>query len=583
MGHKERGGTLRGKHTNKNGGGNGKKVQSKKAKQREERTRPREKTVSPPEANPPEGEQPQKEEQVQQLHAQCQDQPSIAEVKAKNNAPMMRAPKGLPNLGNTCFFNSTMQCLLSSWPLLRHYFDIVSTPSQTVVNPAPFTARVGDKEVPKLEVHLPQDFPMPTFWAFIKLAENVHNEETKRPNPVALFDQISRKVPRFRGMAQQDAHELLHYLMNTLRQEELARFQRAFLPNQNDETDGRRLVCRALLDGPARPMLDTIYSGTLQQTITCGRCNNVSVALEPFFDLSLPVKAAASTVINGFRNKWNTAHSSADAVPSVHDALRLFTVVEVLRSDTHAYRCAKCNEQAAAAAAKKKKLDAEQQQKKEGEESSIPPPAPANALKQYQVLSPPLVLTLHLKRFEHVARSVRKFNGDVRFPLLLNLAPFCSRNVNRVRPGQHRVLYRLCGVVSHAGGMNGGHYVAYVGRYPDAEDDDVQRTDGLFEMTRMSSSTQGQKQLTTRGCQYSVNDGIISDGDGHSRRITPDEEQQLADYHAEIARATEEFQSQMMRAVAAPFKEFGQNIGQTPQLRLPEAPCAMFLLQGNLF
>uniref|UniRef100_A0A914I4G1 Pepsin inhibitor-3-like repeated domain-containing protein n=1 Tax=Globodera rostochiensis TaxID=31243 RepID=A0A914I4G1_GLORO len=80
-------------------------------------------------------------------------------------------------------------------------------------------------------------------------------------------------------------------------------------------------------------------------------------------------------------------------------------------------------------------------------------------------------------------------------------------------------------------------------------------------------------QLATRGCQYSVNDGIISDGEGHSRRMTPDEEQQLANYHAAVARATEEFQSQMMRAVAAPFKEFGQNIGQTPQLRLPEAPC----------
>jgi hypothetical protein len=59
------------------------------------------------------------------------------------------------------------------------------------------------------------------------------------------------------------------------------------------------------------------------------------------------------------------------------------------------------------------------------------PPPPATAVKRYFISTPPLILTLHLKRFEQVgARSgMKKFNGHVQFDMLLDLAPFCSDKV----------------------------------------------------------------------------------------------------------------------------------------------------------
>ena len=49
-----------------------------------------------------------------------------------------------------------------------------------------------------------------------------------------------------------------------------------------------------------------------------------------------------------------------------------------------------------------------------------------NASKQLLLLSLPPVLTLHLKRFQQVGFSLRKVNRHVEFPMMLDLAPYCS-------------------------------------------------------------------------------------------------------------------------------------------------------------
>ena len=58
--------------------------------------------------------------------------------------------------------------------------------------------------------------------------------------------------------------------------------------------------------------------------------------------------------------------------------------------------------------------------------------------------------------------SLRKINKHVEFPLLLDLAPFCSSSCQTIQSGQDKVLYSLYGVVEHSGRMSGGHYVAFV-------------------------------------------------------------------------------------------------------------------------
>uniref|UniRef100_A0A665UP19 Ubiquitin carboxyl-terminal hydrolase n=1 Tax=Echeneis naucrates TaxID=173247 RepID=A0A665UP19_ECHNA len=84
-----------------------------------------------------------------------------------------------------------------------------------------------------------------------------------------------------------------------------------------------------------------------------------------------------------------------------------------------------------------------------------------SARKQMLISSLPPVITLHLKRFHQAGMNLQKVNRHVDFPLILDLAPFCSASCKNLAAGE-RVLYSLYGIVEHSGSMRGGHYTAYV-------------------------------------------------------------------------------------------------------------------------
>uniref|UniRef100_A0A674K1N3 USP domain-containing protein n=1 Tax=Terrapene triunguis TaxID=2587831 RepID=A0A674K1N3_9SAUR len=75
-------------------------------------------------------------------------------------------------------------------------------------------------------------------------------------------------------------------------------------------------------------------------------------------------------------------------------------------------------------------------------------------------LAPP-ILTLHLKRFQQAGFNLRKVNKHIKFPEVIDLAPFCAIKCKNVAEGNKRVLYSLYGVVEHSGTMRSGHYTAY--------------------------------------------------------------------------------------------------------------------------
>ncbi|XP_045708611.1 ubiquitin carboxyl-terminal hydrolase 16 isoform X1 [Phyllostomus hastatus] len=84
-----------------------------------------------------------------------------------------------------------------------------------------------------------------------------------------------------------------------------------------------------------------------------------------------------------------------------------------------------------------------------------------NAQKQMLISLAPPVLTLHLKRFQQAGFNLRKINKHIRFPEILDLAPFCTAKCKNVAEESTRVLYALYGVVEHSGTMRSGHYTAY--------------------------------------------------------------------------------------------------------------------------
>ena len=98
----------------------------------------------------------------------------------------------------------------------------------------------------------------------------------------------------------------------------------------------------------------------------------------------------------------------------------------------------------------------------------------SNASKQLLIFTPPAVLTVHLKRFQQTMTGLRKVSRHVEFPMVLDLAPFCSAtsaaNAN-VPAGLKAIKYYLFGVVEHVGRLHGGHYTAFVKARPGSKVD----------------------------------------------------------------------------------------------------------------
>ena len=214
--------------------------------------------------------------------------------------------RGLSNLGNTCFFNSVLQCLSQSHSLTDHIQDQVAQSALFSVRGADLCvdddseceAGVAMFDVySDLSVKLAEPGPMMTCLASFFRDMTSSTSKSSVINPGSLFSQVARQCPKFRGMQQQDSHELLRYLMDLLKTEETKRQKSAVLKyfglsEKSDPKDVPKRLKRKLQAYGRETnhcLLDKIFSGQLVSMIVCEVCHHSSVNYEQFLDLSLPI------------------------------------------------------------------------------------------------------------------------------------------------------------------------------------------------------------------------------------------------------------------------------------------------------
>jgi ubiquitin carboxyl-terminal hydrolase 16/45 len=195
----------------------------------------------------------------------------IAETKSANNvsafatkSKLMKSPsmfnqsteiggtvqkaRGLNNLGNTCFFNAVMQCLSQSHPMTQvldqHCQKGAPFSTPAILVPAAITSQQSDSGISSESSSASEDTvtiaiidPLalqlneagPVTLALAAFLKEMHSMKTGSVNPGHLFGQVCRRSPQFRGFQQQDSHELLRHLMDSLRTEEVKRQKSAIL------------------------------------------------------------------------------------------------------------------------------------------------------------------------------------------------------------------------------------------------------------------------------------------------------------------------------------------------------------------
>ncbi|KAG1928282.1 ubiquitin carboxyl-terminal hydrolase 12 [Pimephales promelas] len=296
---------------------------------------------------------------------------------------------GLVNFGNTCYCNSVLQAL---------YFC------------RPFREKVlAYKIQPRRKENL-----------LTCLADLFNSIATQKKKvgvipPKKFVSRLRKENELFDNYMQQDAHEFLNYLLNTiadLLQEEKSqeRQQNGKVVQNGGSGSGGGGSGSSTGEGDAEEKIQQtwvheIFQGTLTNETRCLNCEAVSSKDEDFLDLSVDVEQ-------------NT---------SITHCLRGFSNTETLCSE-YKYYCEQCRSK-------------------------------QEAQKRMRVKKLPMILALHLKRFKYMDQLHRytKLSYRVVFPLELRLFNTSGDATNPER------LYDLVAVVVHCGsGPNRGHYITIV-------------------------------------------------------------------------------------------------------------------------
>ena len=308
---------------------------------------------------------------------------------------------GLHNLGNTCFMNSTLQCL-SNVPALTEYF--LRGFSSEAVNPRSRTkGRMAA-----------------AYHQLLKRMWSSSANGAERPSEVKAV--VGRVASRFLGYDQHDAQEFLRFMLDALQDD----LNKVSTPPAYQELDDDPSASDAEVsagwweydcarnDSPLHDM----FAGQFRSQVTCGVCGRKSRAYDPFWDVALPIPRKGQ-----LRGRYGAASGSAAAC-TLDDCFGGFVQQDDLDGDYYCSRCAK----------------------------HVP------CTKSMSLYRCPPVLVLHMRRFAFSLYRRSKVTTSVDFPVQgLDVAPYCF-------PGSpaadSSTVYDLVGVVNHMGSLGGGHYTA---------------------------------------------------------------------------------------------------------------------------
>lgn len=256
------------------------------------------------------------------------------------------------------------------------------------------------------------------------------------------------------GYSQQDAHEFLGFILNSLH-----------AANTGEDEEASR--SESQVSFPAKENCECIihqtFGGLLKSTVTCSSCKNITTALDPFMDLSLDIRTHPASakpkklkLANGTLSAAAARGNDTNSAMDLAECLSRFTSAETLSSDS--YYCRNCS-------------------------------APQPATKKLMLSKLPPVMPIHLKRFSHSKSSSQssKVETKIRFPLEIDFGAYCaassSKSKSKFEAENDQVsngtandgssskpstsatkiecMFDLSSVIVHKGKIDNGHYISY--------------------------------------------------------------------------------------------------------------------------
>ena len=332
---------------------------------------------------------------------------------ASKNTPSPQIISGLVNLGNSCYMNASLQCLIETKELTKYllqdmYHQFIAKDS-----------KLGSHGRLTNEYH--------------SLAKLMLTNTSKgvSTNPKTFKRAIGDVNTQFRNNDQQDSAEFLHFFLDTIHEDLNWSSSRGFLPeiSQEDELNREFLPIRLASTIEWERYLKTDYSsiteifaGQYASRLECQNCHKTSTTYIPFNMLSVPIP----------RNNGNL---------NLYDCIDKFTSAEIL-SGSNAWNCPSCH-------------------------------MSRQTKKQLTICRLPNILVIHLERFSMGSNyEYVKNKSKIDIPTKLEMKRYwptihderereqLKKLPSRGQEGEWE--YQLYGVVRHYGTLNSGHYISEV-------------------------------------------------------------------------------------------------------------------------
>ncbi len=182
---------------------------------------------------------------------------------------------GLRNLGNTCYMNAALQCLLATPVFSKPYFGgNLYRKELCLENPIGFGGRIA--------------------WEYGNMVHSIMSANSDVFVPVSQKAQIAACNPDFAGFRQHDSQELLTWLLDALH-EDLNRVVTKPYLQDPDDTDpnvpDHELAAAFWANHKARndSVVVDLFHGQIKSTLKCGNCGKASRKFDVFSSLGLPL------------------------------------------------------------------------------------------------------------------------------------------------------------------------------------------------------------------------------------------------------------------------------------------------------
>lgn len=385
-------------------------------------------------------------------------EPDIDEINCKRRKVTTRGLSGLGNLGNTCYMNSTLQCL-SNTDLLNCYIRGEKNVA------GPFEDDLKQNIINRLALKKKKDGQVQDGKIIIKAKEvkNIFRESLtyKLRNlfvvmwgrnyiykPKEFKKTLGELMPIFKGYDQNDSQECLSFIIDQLHEEtkthvvtefknlsyELEEFKQIYdhytkilnnkeLPKEERKKTTDDFIVLTSDNEKNHAIIKGLYHWQQYLKTNYSRMTNIFSGVTFYQTLCTNCK---HTYLN-FDSYTLTPLGLPDSQNccSIYDCLDNYYNKNEMLTDKNKYYCEYCA-------------------------------STRDAIKKSSMWFTPDRMIIQLKRFSNVGRMVTKNKILVTFPIKnLDVSPYLSSYTN------DDCVYDLYAVIYHSGGLGGGHYVAY--------------------------------------------------------------------------------------------------------------------------